>query len=162
MKLRIAIALLIVIPAVTNAQLDTVGQYVTGTAGDHFDQGTFSMSFTIGEPVIATIGRQSLFLTQGFHQEKLLVSTLEEVTPLLLNLKAYPNPTGNFLYLDPDGHKGVNISMRDMRGREILNMESQEELIEINLEAFPVATYLLCVNDAAGNFLKAFKVQKFE
>lgn len=162
MKLRTTIALLFLFPVFASAQIDTVGQYVMGAAGGHGDDGTYAMSFTIGEPIIATIGANATFLTQGFHQDNLIVSTLDELIPLDLNISAYPNPAGSFINLDSDGLEGIQISLRDLRGREMIHMESHESVTRIDLDRIPNATYLLFVLDEDGGFLKSFKVQKIQ
>ncbi len=43
-------------------------QEVISTTGEHYENSNGSISWTIGEPVIETLGSNNNYLTQGFHQ----------------------------------------------------------------------------------------------
>ncbi|WP_417600885.1 T9SS type A sorting domain-containing protein [Owenweeksia hongkongensis] len=66
-------------------------QKVVASSGGHYSNGNNQLSFTIGEPVISTASNSGVTLTQGFHQTKLQVISLEEFSndPLI---SVFPNP----------------------------------------------------------------------
>lgn len=76
----------------THAQTTT--PEVIATAGDHYDNGTNSVSWTLGEPVIQTVSDGNNTLTQGFHQTNLLVDAIGDVAPES-TIQVYPNPTAD-------------------------------------------------------------------
>ncbi len=135
---------------------------VIGSAGDVFDNGNITLAFTVGEPVIETIGTGNVFLTQGFHQDRLIISTIGEAPSIQYDMRAYPNPAGAFVFFDPGGAKNLNLSLRDMKGVELSRHDVSEEVIEISLDLLPNANYLLYVSDENGSFQKAFHVQKVQ
>jgi hypothetical protein len=51
-------------------------QEVISNAGEHYENDNGSISWTIGEPVIETLGSSNNYLTQGFHQPNAVVPTL--------------------------------------------------------------------------------------
>ena len=112
------VAVALAFSSITYAQQDS-SHYVIGSAGDVFDDGSIFMSFTVGEPVIQTIGAGNTFLTQGFHQDKMIISTIAEIPQLMFDMRAYPNPAAKAVYFDPGGAKNLNLSLRDMLGIEI-------------------------------------------
>ena len=46
----------------------SIAQEVISTTGEHYENSNGSISWTIGEPVIETLGSNNNYLTQGFHQ----------------------------------------------------------------------------------------------
>jgi hypothetical protein len=63
MKNKIILSLLVVFAAIY-AQ----GQQVVATSGGYFENDAGSLSFTVGEPVIANLQNNEIILTQGFQQ----------------------------------------------------------------------------------------------
>jgi hypothetical protein len=66
---------------------------VIASAGNYFDNGTVSLSWTLGEPVIETYTSANTILTQGFHQPELLTVGIATVMPRNTFMSIYPNPT---------------------------------------------------------------------
>lgn len=66
-------------------------QKVVASSGGHYSNGTNQLSFTIGEPVVSTVSNSGITLTQGFHQAKLQVISLEEFKDEPL-ISVFPNP----------------------------------------------------------------------
>jgi len=74
-------------------------QEVVSSAGETQTIPGIEISWTIGEPVIETVSSGSSVLTQGFHQTKLTVTTIDELLFSDLELKVYPNPTSEFVII---------------------------------------------------------------
>ena len=90
---------------------------VIASAGEHYDNGTVQLSWTLGEVVIDTYDNGTNILTQGFHQTQLTVTSIEEdLADIRINL--YPNPTSEFLNIDlGNNEKDINLQLYDMTGR---------------------------------------------
>jgi hypothetical protein len=119
------------------------------------------LSWTIGEPVIATFTGTSAILTQGFHQSKLTVTAIDPTLFPGLEVSVYPNPVSTSLRLHISGDRLQNLTyiLYNIEGKAVLNKEivSSPELIQ--MELFSSGTYLLKVlRDNAP--LKTFKVIK--
>lgn len=77
----------------------------------------------MGEPVIQTFSEDTLWLTQGFQQSKLEVSSEDTLVHVNSNqsplqLSVYPNPVGKLLSLDihSDQPKQIQIKIYDTGG----------------------------------------------
>jgi hypothetical protein len=108
---------LAVLPMFGMAQ--SISPEVIASAGEHFDNGTTQLSWTLGEVVIDTYDNGSNILTQGFHQTELTVTSIEEtLSDVRMNL--YPNPTSEFLNIElGNNEKDINLQLYDMSGKLI-------------------------------------------
>lgn len=163
--LRPYIALIICITAScasSYAQTNNADHHVIANSGDVYDDGVNQLSFTIGETVIQTVGSKTSFLTQGFQQSAFIISTVEELMPFNYQVKAYPNPAGEFVNLESDKAFDMQIRVLDLNGREVIQTETREKLTQLNFGGLPNAAYLLHVSDQSGVLIKTFQIQKVQ
>ncbi len=108
---------------------------VVSSAGANFSNATHQISFTIGEPVIATQSNSANTLTQGFHQTKLDVISLREI-PLVENIKVYPNPTVESLTIITTGGIGqISLNVFGSDGKLVISKKitaEGEEIIDVS------------------------------
>ena len=136
-------------------------QQVISSAGASATGTGVQLSWTIGEPVIATFTGTSAILTQGFHQSKLTVTAIDPTLFPELQLSVYPNPVSTSLRLQISGDRLQNLTymLFNIEGKAVLikEIENSPELIQI--EQFSSGTYLLKVLKD-NTPLKTFKVIK--
>lgn len=97
----------------------SISPEVIASAGEHYDNGTVQLSWTLGEVMIDTYDNGTNILTQGFHQTELTVTSIEEtLTDIRLNL--YPNPTSEYLNIElGNNEEDINLQLYDMSGKLI-------------------------------------------
>lgn len=66
------------------------GQQVLGSSGGSFENAESSLTFTIGEPVIATFSQSDITMTNGFHQHHDTPEEQGEGLPVITELPALP------------------------------------------------------------------------
>jgi hypothetical protein len=120
-------------------------QQLIASTGDHHSNASASVSWTVGETVIATLTNSSIHLTQGFQQGNLTVSNLVEQDMLDFNLKVYPNPVIEILILETD-EKQHSYRVINMQGELVLNGIITAVLQEIDFTNLPRGVYLLSVD----------------
>jgi len=120
-------------------------QQVVASAGDQYTNASASVSWTVGELVIATLSSSSVTLSQGFQQGNLTVNTLVDQDMLDFNLKAYPNPVIDILILETD-EKQQMYQVINMQGEVVLNGNITAVLQEIDFTNLPNGVYLLSVD----------------
>ncbi len=136
---------------------------VIASAGDYFENGDISLSWTLGEPVIATF-EGNYILTQGFHQDLYIITAIDEIKLENISVNIYPNPTPNFVNIKIDSEKQFNgdcyIQLFDANGRLIKEEKtnSTHNIIKWNLQSFERSHYILKV--AFGTQTKTFKIIK--
>ena len=65
-------------------------------------------------------------------------------------ISIYPNPTKGTIFINAQNHKIENVSIFDFLGRKMLNFASNENMVELTLEAFPDGMYFIKVDGQEG------------
>ena len=136
---------------------------VIASGGDHFENSDLSMSWTIGETVIATL-ESDYILTQGFHQDIFTITAVDEKELENISINIFPNPTADYLYIDWKSNtqlmEQVNIQLLDMNGKVLLekSYHSPSDIMMINLQSYERAHYILRLIN--GRQIKTFKIIK--
>lgn len=135
----------------------------TEIAGDAYE-------YSIGEMVlVSTFSGPDLIVTQGLLQpfgngevgiEALTLSDRE--------LSAYPNPSSDIVYIQPNlsGGGRLTIVLTDITGRQVstktAHLKHGNEKQNISLNSFASGSYMLRVTFTAGkkSYVRNFKIQK--
>ena len=133
---------------------------VVGSSGGSFSNPNYNLSFTIGEISTKTLQASNVILTQGFHQDYINISTLSE-NMFTNNVKVYPNPTNDQLYVSFDNYESANIKLTDFAGKVVLKKQNYFINHEryIDLSFLPPGLYLLSLN-FNDKYNSVFKINK--
>lgn len=82
-----------------------------------------TVSWTLGEPVVDPIKSGNVYLTQGFQQPSLVVSTGFEDPQFSYGLKVFPNPVSDQLMLETDYPDIMQYQIVDPTGKKLRNGE---------------------------------------
>jgi hypothetical protein len=143
-------------------------QQVVSTAGNHSENGTVQLSWTVGEPVIFTLSNGSNILTQGMHQSKLTVTAIKEIELSGLEISAFPNPANEYVNLkvshlssDQPGEmwKEFSFELYDMNGKVLMQKQIISTETVIKMDSYAPATYFLKVTKDK-KLIETFKIIK--
>jgi hypothetical protein len=139
----------------------TKAQEIVASSGSHFANSEKQISWTLGEPVVTTLSNESLQLTQGFHQSKLIVTALDETSKLKFDITAFPNPASDYLNVKIENvaQQKFHYVLYSMDGRIVSRKQIESSISEIPMYNYVAATYLLKIFDD-DNALKTFKIIK--
>lgn len=136
------------------------------TASYQSTQQSSYLNWSVGETFSQTYALPNQQITQGFHQPKYLITTLL-APPLLentINIKAYPNPTSELLYLSRTNVSKMGIPLTailvDITGKILLHKIITANTESLNLSHFTQNLYFLSVYQQNGTLLHTFKIQK--
>lgn len=127
-----------------------VSPEVISSAGDHFQNEDISLSWTLGEPVIATFSGEYI-LTQGFHQDMYIITSIDELTNVDFDIEVYPNPTPDRINIRwsllQEHNDLVLIQILDMSGKIMYEEKINENAkgTQINLNNLHRSAYLMKV-----------------
>lgn len=141
------------------ASVISQAQEVISSSGTSLSKGSFVVDFTLGECVIQTYSTPSLYLTQGFHQPQLIVTTLNEKINQELSVSVYPNPASDHVILRADNPEGLSYVLFDISGKKIEQKQLESDKTEISFNGFEAATYFIKVIDDKEE-LKLFQIIK--
>jgi hypothetical protein len=122
-------------------------QQVIAAAGGSGSGTDIQLSWTIGEPIIETFTGTSLILTQGFHQSKLNITTIEPISFHTLELKVYPNPFSDQLNINIIKGEWNNLYFRlyTTGGKLLMKNPFQNQVETLNMEPYASGIYFLKV-----------------
>lgn len=151
---------LAVLPFMGMAQ--SIEPQVIASAGEHFDNGTTQLSWTLGEVVIDTYDNGTNILTQGFHQTELTVTSIEEVLSNI-SLNMYPNPTSELLNIELGNNEAdINLQLFDMGGKLVYSdkIEAYQTKFVLPMNTVATGNYLVQMQSVDGKMNTTHKVMK--
>jgi len=137
---------------------------VIASSGGYGSGATHQLSWTIGEPIIATQTNTSTILTQGFHQTNLVVSSIFQRNELV-QIKAFPNPTTQYITVtiqDNRDKDDLNIQLLDLAGKQLKQQKllTNDSQYELDLENYPSGTYLISIQNSKKQVTNTYKIIK--
>jgi hypothetical protein len=115
-------------------------QTVIGTAGSVVQNNAGSVSYTIGESIVANVSNSSKILTQGFQQPKLKIVTLANELENSGDFIVYPNPTTTKVFFK-NVEKIKSVSVISVTGQLLFTEKNISE--GIDFQHLPNEIYML-------------------
>ena len=118
------------------------------------------VSWTVGEPVVATVSDGNSTLTQGFQQSKLTVTAIDDLQVQGVEIKVYPNPTSDYVtvHFSNTIEKPVYL-LFDLSGRLIEQKNIESTGTKIDMSGYSGGSYILKLRTAKQP-LQTFKIIK--
>lgn len=146
----------------------TAQSTLNATGGSQtLSSGTYD--YSVGEMmVISTQSNAVITVTQGLLQIEDPSLGVSQSVFSNHNLKVYPNPVDNILYIKPDlqGAGELTVKLFDLHGRRILqknfSLQTGLEKQQLNLSTLQQATYMLTVQFDRGkqSYRQSYKIIK--
>ena len=135
-------------------------QSANSSGGDGSGSGGTS-SYTVGQTVYTTASGTGGSTSQGVQQtyEVSVVSGVD-LTDILFEMNAYPNPTTSNLTLTVADASDLSYKLYDLKGNEVESNGITDQATQISLEEQPTAVYFLKVLQN-NTPLKTFKIVKY-
>ena len=161
---KIALTLVAGIFAVNFINAQQITPQVVASSGGYTQNGGYSVSWTLGEPVIATAQNDSTTLTQGFQQPTYNVVAITTQTIEGFDVNVYPNPSSDFVIIDwtTDLQNMIYITLFDMVGKMISEQSfaATQDKVSLNMSKLASAQYLLEVKTQNNSVTKIFRITK--
>jgi len=120
---------------------------------------TPQITWTIGEPIIATHSSGRITLTQGFHQTFAMVTGTLDLHGTELNLSLYPVPADQFLVLEfsdqPASYLSANLI--NVLGQTLEKLPTLQQKQSIPTNHLPAGNYFLQVADR-NTIIQTYKI----
>ena len=154
----IVLVSLLCIASSTTVMSQKIDRQVISPAGENYETANGSLVFTMSELTVETFKRD-VQLTQGFHQEWAVITSIASETVDPLEARVYPNPTIGILNIESESE--VQIFLYDLSGRLKIKTSQPLGSGQIDLSDFPAGIYVLEVSDKTGR-KKVLKIEKVE
>ena len=137
-------------------------QQVVSSNGDSQSTAGVEVSWTVGEAVIETFIGGSNTLTQGFHQTKLTITAVSELLIPGLEIKAFPNPTQDFITVHFNEYiEGSRYFLYDFTGKLLENKLILSADTEINMQKYAGGQYILKLTNKSRQPIQTFQIIKY-
>lgn len=145
-------------------QAQTISKHVLGSSGHSLSNGSHTINFTVGEPIVGMIQNdvtiQQGFWTQLFSDETLSVSTFTNENPISI----FPNPVVNHLnfHFKDIGTVNYKVALFDISGKKVLQakLQSQNQNSQLDISQLSNGMYVLTLESDDTNYQKTFKIIK--
>jgi hypothetical protein len=141
--------------------LTAQAQQATTASGGNASGSGGTVSYSIGQIVYTTNTGSNGKVSQGVQQPFEISVVLGIDNHQMKHIKAYPNPTVDYLTLDVGDSElnSMNFQLYDLTGKLIENRKITSSMETIRMENLPSATYFLKVINN-NKEVKTFKIIK--
>lgn len=135
---------------------------VVAASGGYGQTASFSVSWTLGETLSGTFVGDDATISQGFQQNDLVITGLEDVTNKNITVFIYPNPVANELHftLNKETNLSATATLFDEQGKalEVRSEIRSKEVQTIPFAAYSAGSYFLRIDTEEGP--ATFKIVK--
>ena len=139
----------------------TISKQVIGPSGATFENGNNKLSYTAGEVVVGAMTDEdgSYQLGNGYYPS-LDLSTLNTESPeLQLQVKVYPNPVAEAIFVTHPTEQLFEVAITDVSGKQILQTLHQKEQ-PLNIQTLTTGTYFITVTTKESKQTNTYKIIK--
>ena len=139
----------------------TISKQVIGPAGATYENDTNKLSYTAGEVLVGAMTSEdgSIQLGNGYYPS-LDLSTLNTQSPeLKLQLKVYPNPTTEAIFITHPTEQFFEVRITDVSGKQILRTAHQRQQ-PLSVQSFTSGTYFVSVTTKESKQTNTYKIIK--
>lgn len=136
---------------------------VISNAGNANKDANVSMTYTIGEAIIATSIQDTIVVQQGFEQGRFdTIVTSIELANEFLDLKVFPNPAIEYimLELEKELEQKLTYQIITVEGKQIQTNSFATRRQRIDVKSLPAASYVLQLLSEKGKMLYSTTIIK--
>jgi hypothetical protein len=139
----------------------TISKQVIGPAGATFENGNNKLSYTVGEVAVGAMTDEdgTYQLGNGYYPS-LDLSTLNTETPeLQLQVKVFPNPATEVIYVNHPTEQFFEVAITDVSGKQILQTAHQKQQ-PLSVKTLTTGTYFITVTTKDSKQTNTYKIIK--
>ena len=147
--------------AIFSGYSQTISKQVIGPGGQTFENGNNKLSYSVGEVVVGamTDDEGRLQLGNGYYPS-LNLSTLNTETPeLKLQVKVFPNPAKEVIYITHPTEQFFEVRIADVSGKQILQTALQKQQ-PLSVQTLTRGTYFITVTTKGSKQTNTYKIIK--
>jgi hypothetical protein len=137
----------------------TISKQVIGAAGKTQSNGNSKLSWTVGEPVVGLMTAGGNQLGNGYYPAMDLQALSVEDNVLDVQLRVYPNPTSQSLYVFHPELNSFRITIVDLNGK-LLYKGSINKDEPLDVSNYTQGMYLVTIENTATKKKNTYKIIK--
>ena len=149
--------LLLLISNICQAQ--SISKQVIGAAGKTQSNGNSKLSWTVGEPIVGLMTAGGNQLGNGYYPALNLQALSVEDNALDVQLRVYPNPTSQSLYVSHPEINSFGITIVDLNGKQLYSGTiNKEEPLDVS--GYMQGMYIITIENTSTNKKNSYKIIK--
>jgi len=139
----------------------SISKQVIGPGGQTFENGNNKLSYTVGEVAVGAMTDEdgTYQLGNGYYPS-LDLSTLNTETPeMQLQVKVFPNPTKEVIYITHPTEQFFEVKITDVSGKQILQTAHQKQQ-SLSVQTLTTGTYFITVTTKDSKQTNTYKIIK--
>lgn len=139
----------------------SISKQVIGPGGQTFENGNNKLSYTVGEVAVGAMTDEdgSYQLGNGYYPS-LDLSTLNTESPeLQLQVKVYPNPVAEAIFITHPTEEFFEVAITDISGKQILQTQHQKQQ-PLSVQTLTTGTYFITVTTRDSKQTNTYKIIK--
>ena len=139
----------------------SISKQVIGPGGQAFENGNNKLSYTAGEVLVGAMTSEdgSIQLGNGYYPS-LDLSTLNTESPeLQLQVKVYPNPVAEAIFITHPTEQFFEVRITDVSGKQILQTAHQKQQ-PLNVQTLTAGAYFITVTTKDSKQTNTYKIIK--
>ena len=139
----------------------TISKQVIGPGGQTFENGNNKLSYSVGEVAVGAMTDEdgTYQLGNGYYPS-LNLSTLNTETPeLQLQVKVFPNPTKEVIYITHPTEQFFEVKISDVSGKQIFQTQYQKQH-PLSVQTLTTGTYFITVTTKESKQTNTYKIIK--
>ena len=139
----------------------TISKQVIGPAGATYENGTNKLSYTAGEVVVGAMTDEdgSYQLGNGYYPSLDLSTLNTESLELQLQVKVYPNPVTEAIFITHPTEQFFEVRITDVSGKQILQTGNQKEQ-PLSVQTLTTGTYFIKVTTKESKQTNTYRIIK--
>ena len=142
-----------------NASSQSITKQVIGSNGKTLTNSNLKVSYTVGEPVVGLMTAGGNQLGNGYYPALNLQALSVEDDVLDVQLRVYPNPTSQSLYVNHPELNSFGITIVDLNGKQLYSGTiNKEEPLDVS--NYIQGMYLVTVESPTNHKKNTYKIIK--
>ena len=151
--------LVIVLLVATMGYSQTISKQVVGTSGLTLTNSNLKLSYTVGEPVVGLMTAGGNQLGNGYYPALNLQTLSVEDNVLDVQLKVYPNPTSQSLYVTHPEMSSFGITIVDLNGKQLYSGTIKKEE-PLDVSNYTQGMYMVTIENTTTKKKNTYKIIK--
>ena len=151
--------LIFILLASTTCFSQSISKQVIGTAGKTQSNSNLKVSWTAGEPVVGLMTAGGNQLANGYYPALNLQALSVEDNTMDVQLRVYPNPTSQSLYVSHPELNSFQIQITDLNGKQVY-IGTIEKEIPLDVSNYTQGMYLITIENKETNKKNTYKIIK--
>jgi hypothetical protein len=137
----------------------TISKQVLGASGKTLSNSNLKVSYTAGELVVGLMTAGGNQLGNGYYPAMDIQALNIDDTTLNVEIKVYPNPTSQSLYVTHPEYNSFLIQITDINGKQIYVGTIEKEM-PLDVSSYSPGLYLFIIQNKESNKKNTYKIIK--